>query len=577
MRRPIARGGVLAALVAVSAVLLSACGDLPASWTASVPTTGPVAQGEQIGLERQDQFIRVIARGPRPGMTPEQVVRGFLDASASFDGDQRVAREFLTASASRRWSPSAGVSVYEGEALLAGTGAVVTLTAAHAGDIEADGTYVASAPDAALTKGFSLVRDGGEWRIDDVPQGLVLSSADVRRAYRALSVYFFDPSYATLVPDARMVPVLGSGVATSLVRMLLGGPSSWLAPAVRTAIPDDLTLALATVPIESGIAQVGFNAAAAGLDERTRQLVSQQVVWTLRQVPDILAIDMTAGGLPWPVQGVSSPQPRDAWPTVDPTGLTTGATGFVASGAQVLRLTSGGAIPVDGQAGAAGPSFVDIAVSADMSALAGTDPESSLWRGEIAPNAPVTRIVADCLCTNPVFDRSGRVWAVRKGAVVSFDDGGSMADIPVLGLDPAFTVAQVVPSRDGTRAALVVSGPEGLELRLARILRSTISAPPSISAPQRLAPLLTNILDVAWSGADSLAVLGGTAGGAVSAFDVDLATGSVTVLDAPEDPVAIAAAPGLATLVVSVDGIVSERRNDTWQERLEGNAAAYPS
>lgn len=576
MTRPRSRAGVLLLLV-LSMLVLTACADVPASWTASVPTAGPVAQGEQVGLERQDQFIRVIARGPQPGMTPEQVVRGFLDASASFDGDQRVAREYLTSAASLRWSPSAGVAVYDGEAALTDTGAVVTLNATHAGDINGEGTYLAAPPDEPLTREFSLVREGDEWRIDDVPAGLVLSSADVRRAYRALSVYFFDPSYATLVPDARMVPVLGSGVTTSLVRMLLGGPSSWLAPAVRTAIPNTLGLALATVPIESGIADVGFDASAAQLDDRTRQLISEQVVWTLRQVPDVLGVAFTAGGLPWPVPGVASPQPRDAWPTADPNGLTSGATGFVARGGQVLRLTSTGPVPVDGEAGAAGPAFVDVTVSGDLSTIAGTDAQGVLWRGEISPNARLTRLAEECLCTNPVFDRSGRIWAVRLGDVVSYDPRAGMAAIPVLGLDPDREVAQVVPSRDGTRAALVVSGPDGLELRIARILRTTLSAPPVLSAPRRIAPLLTNVLDVSWSGADSLAILGSTSSGNVGAFDISLATGIVTPLDAPEAPITIAAAPGFGTLVGSADGTVYERRNDAWEERIEGTSPTYPS
>lgn len=565
------------ALVMSCVALLAACANVPTSWRASVPTTGPVAQGEQIGLQRQDQFIRVIARGPREGMTPEQVVRGFLDASASFDGDQRVAREYLTTNASLRWLPSAGVAVYEGEAALEGTGAVLTLNAPRAGDIDDEGTYVAAAPDATLTETFALVLDGGEWRIDDAPPGLVLSAADVRRAYRALSVYFFDPSYGTLVPDARMVPVLGSGVATSLVRMLLAGPSSWLEPAVRTAIPSGLSLALATVPIEAGVARVGFSSAAADLDERTRQLVSQQVVWTLRQMPDVLAVEFTAGGLPWPVVGVPSPQPRDAWPTADPTGLTRDATGFVAKENQVLRLNSGGAIPIDGAAGADGPVFIDFTVSADMGTVAGIDGLGSLWRGAIEPNAPLDVIVDDCACTGPVFDRSGRVWAVSDGRVVSFAPDGTKGDVPVLGVDTRQSIVQVVPSRDGTRVALVVTSDAGLELTLGRVLRSTLSAAPSISAPRRIAPLLTNILDVAWSGADSLAVLASGAAGNISTFEINLATGTVTPLDAPEAPVSIAAAPGLSTLVASASGTVFERRNDVWQERTEGAAPTYPN
>ena len=69
---------VLAALVAAS--LLAGCSTLSSAVTAEVPTTGPIEQGEQVGVEPEDQFIRVIAREPRPGMTLTDVVRGVLEA-----------------------------------------------------------------------------------------------------------------------------------------------------------------------------------------------------------------------------------------------------------------------------------------------------------------------------------------------------------------------------------------------------------------------------------------------------------------------------------------------------------------
>ena len=47
-------------------------------------------------------------------MSPTQVVQGFLDASASFDGDHAVARQFLTPPASADWETDAGVTVYDG-------------------------------------------------------------------------------------------------------------------------------------------------------------------------------------------------------------------------------------------------------------------------------------------------------------------------------------------------------------------------------------------------------------------------------------------------------------------------------
>ena len=88
-------------------------------------------------------------------------------------------------------------------------------------------------PAAEFRTTFDLTKVDGEWRIEDLPQGLLLSQSDVDRAFRSFSVYFFNPAFETLVPDPRMVPVIGPGLATTLVRRLVAGPSDWLQPAVE--------------------------------------------------------------------------------------------------------------------------------------------------------------------------------------------------------------------------------------------------------------------------------------------------------------------------------------------------------
>ncbi len=48
-----------------------------------------------------------------PGMTDVQLVSGFLQASADFDSDHGVAREFLTSDAASTWNPAAQTVVYD--------------------------------------------------------------------------------------------------------------------------------------------------------------------------------------------------------------------------------------------------------------------------------------------------------------------------------------------------------------------------------------------------------------------------------------------------------------------------------
>ena len=83
---------------------------------ASIPTSGPVEQRGEVRTERDDPFVRVLAKGPADGMTQTQIVEGFLRASASFDDDHAVARLFLAPEAVSAWDPTQGAVVYADDA-----------------------------------------------------------------------------------------------------------------------------------------------------------------------------------------------------------------------------------------------------------------------------------------------------------------------------------------------------------------------------------------------------------------------------------------------------------------------------
>ena len=572
------RRALVAATLLIAASGISGCGTLSSSIVARVPDRGPIEQGEQVGSEREDQFIRVIARGPRDGMTAAETVQGFLDASASFDGDHAVARQYLTARANQTWETASGVSVYEGTGSLMAYGGEVTLSASQTGRISPIGRYEVAPAGTELRSEFRLVHDDGEWRIDQLPQGLVLSLVDVDRSFRSLSVFFFDPSFSTLVPDPRMIPVLGPGQATTLVRYLIEGPSDWLLPAVRTGFPDGVSLGIEAVPIEAGVANVDLTANVRLADDSARQALSQQLVWTLRQLPDVTAVNLTSLGQPLLGPGVASPQPRDAWQGVDPAGLPPGSRGYMARADSVVRLTGDSWEAVPGGAGAGQVLFTDFAVSRASDFIAGLDPQGSLWRGPLGSGGPLTRLVPDSTLSSPVFDRSGEVWAIDSelGLVVVGLDG-TVAPIRVIGLPTRSKVRLATPSRDGTRAALVVQRGARTSVVLGRIVRSTLGGSVTITGPIRVESKLTEVVDVGWSGADSIAVLGGIETGSLQVFDIDLARGSVSSLGAPEAPVSIAAAPGLPMLVGAADGEVYELAAGTWRSRANGTSPAYPN
>ena len=573
----IARSRVLGMLAAV-ALFASGCGTLSTSIVAQVPTAGPIQQGEQIGTNREGNFIRVIARGPRPGMTPSEVVQGFLDASASFDGNHAVARQYLTARADAGWDTTRGVAIYQGVGSLSSIGATTTFRASKSGEITSIGRYEVAGADEELRANFGLVQEGEEWRIDRVPEGLILAQPDVERSFRSLAIYFFDPTFRTLVPDPRMVPVLGPGQATTLVRYLIGGPSPWLEPAVRTGFPDGVTLNIDSVPIEGGIARVDLTANARNAPDSARRALSQQLVWTLKQLADVAAIEVSAGSVPLIVPGATSPQPRDAWPQVDPGALPTGSNAYLVRPGSVARLIGEVVLPVSGGAGDSDRTFVRIAVDLNSNTIAGVDGRGRLWRSGLAAGSELTQVPAAAKPANPVFDRNGDLWAIDpEQGLVRVDADGTLTPVPISGLPADAQVRMAIPSRDGTRVALIVSRGPRNQLLVGRIVRPSPNGAASVSAPVRVESSLAEVLDVAWGGADSLAVLGSVEAGALQALEVRLASGAVSGLGSPEGPISVAAAPGLATLVAAADGSVYELVSGSWLPRARGTAPTYPN
>jgi len=566
------------ALALSAAAILAACSSVPTSFIAQVPTVGPIQQGEQVGVDREDQFIRVIARGPRDGMTESQVVQGFLDASASFDDNHAVARQFLTAQASAGWDTDAGVSVYDGAPSLIEQGDSVVMTAVESGSIATNGRFELEGQNTELRETFGMVKVDGNWRIGSVPGGLMLSQSDVDRAFRSFAVYFFNPQFETLVPDARLVPVIGPGLATTLVRRLVAGPSDWLLPAVRTGFPDEVRLNIDAVPIEGGVAKVDLTANARKADDRTRQAMSQQIVWTLKQLPDVQAVDITAGGQPLLVPGAPSPQPRDAWPTVDPNGIPPGSAGYATRSEGVVRLIPDGVRPVPGSAGSGTKALVDIAVSLDSQTIAGIDAEGAVWRGRLLDGAPLIRIREPGSPGGLVFDRSSSIWLVDPDTgLISLGPDGTSEPIAVEGLPASAVLVAAIPSRDGTRAALIVRRGPRTQLLLARVVRTLGGgAGITISEPMRVESRLVEVVDVAWSGANSISVLGSESAGSLQVFEIDLARGTSVTRGTPEAPVSLAAAPGLPNLVGAADGLVYESEGGSWVERVRGSSPTYP-
>ena len=566
-------------LMIVVSVLLAGCGVGSGSFVAQVPTDGPIEQGQLVANTSADQFIRVIARPPRAGMTPTEIVQGFLESSASFDNDHAVARSYLTPEASAAWDPSSGVSVYDGVPALVEAGAAVLFSATLNGRISDIGRYTVEDPGAELQRSFFLTQREGEWRLRLAPSGLLLSNFDVNRAYRNYSVYFFDPSFQILVPDARLIPVIGPALGTTLIQRLIEGPNDWLRPAVRTGFPGGVTLAVDAVPIENGIARVNLNASVALANDAARVALSQQIVWTLRQIPKVQFVDIAVNGAPLSVPGTSSPQSRDSWPDVDPGGLARGSVGYAATGSGVVRLTANGNFAVAGGFGVDDAGLSKLAVSADSRRVIAATTTGDLYWGDLRIGAVPQPLLAGTEAQSIAFDGPTNAWIVNEiGVAQTLLSNGESFDIEIDGLETGAFVQSVVPSRDGTRAALIVSTETGSVLLIARVDRPSPANATQIrlEKPIRVESKLSVVTGLAWSSANTIALIGSETAGTLQIYEINLGRGDIQAQGSPTDPVSIAAAPGLATLVTSADGSIYENSTGTWIGRISGTASAYP-
>ena len=558
---------------------------LVVSGCASIPTSGPIEEEERVGAPVDEPLIRVIPRPPAAGLRPDELVARFLAASASFEDNHEVARQYLTPEAAEFWNPAARVSVFDdvSELVLKQRGRFVDVEGRQVGLITGDGA-LNPVPRGAFTDVFTVRRVGEEWRIADLPNGLLLSAAEVDSQFRSYNLNFLAPGSDRLVPDPVFVPTGQQGLATSLVRSLLDGPTRWLAPAVETAVPAGTALEVDSVPIENRVAQVDLSADILDADETNLRRFAAQLVWTLTQLPEVESVRMTVEGRPLQVEGVPLVQDEETWSTFDPNRYPETADPVLARGGSVYRAVGDGVEAVPGRFGSGALTLQKPAAAIDglqVAALSDTASEVYLSQGLIAPTVDV--VASGTSFSRPSFADDGSLWLVdrrdgERQRSILWWKAADAAPVRVVARDLRDrAVEQVRVSLDGTRVAVVVAGASGKgKLFLGRVVRTTETV--SVQALRRLGETIDDIRDVSWQTASSMVVLGRDRGTVLQPFEIGV-NGVVNQVagTTPQGMTSITAAPGF-NLLASRRGSrdVWENAGPTWREYLRGSDPAYP-
>ncbi|AAZ56527.1 MtrAB system accessory lipoprotein LpqB [Thermobifida fusca] len=618
----------------IAAAVSTACLAVLLAGCATVPTGGPTFEGRGGGAQGQvDTFTRLLPAGPQPGWGENALVRGFLKDLGSFEENHEAARLYMTEECADVWQPSDRVLVYEEmdavrfdvETVEEERAARVRVRTPLYATIRPDGQYVPASPGEAIDVVFDLTKVDGEWRIANLPDTILLSRQDVDRVYRPLNLYYFNRDMSTLVPDPVFLPVssavnITEQLSQRLVTMLLDGPTDWLAPAVRTSFPAGTT---ATVEYSSGNVTVNLDHRAAAADPRRLFGMGAQLVWTLKQLPEIQEFTLRLDGeeveLPGVEDGVLQASSQE-WNSVNPAGMTGSPRAYFLRDGQLWSLdVDQREALVPGAAGHGRILVEEHAVSLDETRVAGIMPDDDSVRvAPIAEDGEYTTVLQGGDYTSLSWDGYGNLWVVEDlsaevaeaereedladdtepgdTAVGSTErretDRGEKRQVTRLWLlaedaDPVevhapelagVPVTELRVSRDGTRVAVLTGGADGGQVLVGRVVHGESTV--SLQAFLPLARDLVTVTDLSWRGADQLAVLGQKERGAIQAYLVSLnGSGESTSAGAVtgSDMKTITAAPGMPLLSgTEEDTISSSSDRLMWRRAVEGTKPVYP-
>jgi len=552
-------GGVL-----VVALTLSGC--------AGIPTSSQVYYGEEISEDTSTQFVRVIARPPNRNMSPEEIVRGFLDACADPSENYGIARQYLAIESTETWNPLTGIEIYESSTIeVVGDSTNLTVGASKLGTISDTGRYQSGDPGGQISKSFELAKDpGGQWRILNLSDGILLSSGDVDRSFRSFPIYFFNTDLTSLITDSLLVPVSNSGAATSLGRSLLEGPSAYLSPVATSAFPVGTTLTYGSVPILNGIAQVDLSKEILGANEVTRRALSAQLVWTLSALANVSAVQISVSGQPFVLSNLGSLQTLQDWQSLSPLpdpdlinlNVIRNENIFSVDGEiETLKFVSLAPLAFV----SANPDDTMVAtVSADRKSLQVIRAsESKFWL--LAQGDEISK---------PTWDQDGNIYYSDFGQgvrEVSSDGSLRVVAVDVTTLGTSEQVKQVAVSSDGVRVAVVLSDGTQDVIAVGAIFKTADET--RIIGLHRIERSITSVRDIAWSSPTSIAALGSDESTSELLFDVSLLDGKSKLFSTPIGAQQIWV-DGTGKLFISaVDGteqLVYEQSFGSWAQVTSG-------
>lgn len=455
----------IVAAVSAAALVLGGCTTLPGDTTPQAIRT----------FEAPAHDVEVPK--PRPDAAPDLVLRDFYAASAHPADDYAAAKAFLTEAARERWNPHEATWIVDGINVIGdgsededvrGFGTRATIV----GSLAPGGAYETQS--ALYEDSIELrMNDEGQWRIAELPDGVLLERQAFLDSHTPRNVYFLDPSGNQLVPDRRWIYRGVDDAAMELLQTMRGGPRPRLLPGVTTALPPDATIEIG--PHEEGPGRVIRFTGLGDLDETLRGLLAAQIVRTLSSA-DVRG--------PWTLEDEDGPlveshpgpwtRDSDELRPLDPTkGPGDRVPLHAVEAGGVVEVTDVGDRALSGWTSEGGAVLVSASIGVDEAGtrlIAGVSRvdrgglgESSLLLGR-AGDDPKTVLTAQSLTRPSWSPDAASVWTVVDGERVMRLVGNSSSvpaveEIDMTGIaeiDGGISELRVDPS--GTQVAMIAGG-----------------------------------------------------------------------------------------------------------------------
>ncbi|MFJ9853463.1 LpqB family beta-propeller domain-containing protein [Streptomyces sp. NPDC101150] len=598
-----------AALLGCAGVLLAGCASMPDSGDVKAVDQSPRADG--------DSQVRVYGVPPQDGAQPTNIVRSFLDATTSDEADFRTASQYLAKSARRKWQPFRVTDVLQERPKSEpqaqpnredGNGYTVVLSGSQVAKVDANHAYTPEEKKYRQT--IHLIKEDGQWRIDRLPNGLVLGQSDFQRIYRSVNKYYF-ASYASesaepkasrnvLVADPvylrqRIEPI------TASVEALLSGPTDWLSQVTSSEFPPGTRLAARDLSLDdSNALRVKLSKQAVSTDTGQCKRMAAQLFFTVQdmtrasKVSEVQLEDTSGNSLCALTQEQAE---RD----FSPTRLAghSAQEYFIDADHKVVAMSDAATepTPVRGPFGTGKTPLRSVAISRDETTAAAVSSdgralyvaglEDGTQRGAPLLTSTGSAKDADEGLTAPSWDGLGDLWIAERNShgsrLLRVREGkGSPEEVAVPGLKGRRIKAIRVAS-DGIRIAVLVEDKGRTTLQLGRVERGGSSAHPALSVQELrpIAPQLEDVVAASWAGGSRLVVVGRESGGVqqMQFMETDGSASNAQTLPGVNGVKAVAASEDETRPLIAdaTEGIVRLPPDANWKTvAKDGTAPVYP-